>query len=259
MIVIDKEKQSAAELTEIFIQQVEERAQKDFDKFLADLEDRLFLAIPEIRLKVIREWLESYKKWWHDHKARAHYSGEDINLYNWWIYDISDWKKGERPQFSFFNEVFWVGHYQGRRRMILHLQKLLIEEQEKTIVQVPTEKEAATTLSNAVTFEALFLNEEGEKLALDLAKELAIPAFVEKEKQTGYVRYKSVFAALWLFLMHQRPTIVSDTSEQKACEAIAAKFGTTVRVNFWSNGASTRQQTKVFYNKLAAIMRKRGN
>lgn len=256
MLIVNSDTQSAKELVEVFLQYASDLTEKDHTKFKAELEDRLKFATPDVRLQVLQEWHEKLKKWWFGYKAKFFYSGVGTTLYSWWIDEMRDWKAGLKPDFSFFTEASNVARYQTVKRNIDYLEQLLSEE---LSAGQPKENRRKST-SDTLTFEALFINDEGEKLALDLAKELAIPAFVEREKQTRYVRYKSVFAALWLFLMHQRPMIVNDNiSEQKACEAIAAKFGTTVKDNFWSNGARERQQTKLFYNQLVGIMRKRGS
>ena len=107
-----------------------------------------------------------------------------------------------------------------------------------------------------ITFESLFLTNEGMELCEQLGEKLGIPQMVQLEKENkNRNRYKSGFVALWQFLKNQRPQIVHDVSDQKACEAIAYRFDAKMGENLWSNAAKDSEKGKAFYKKLEAIMR----
>lgn len=256
MLIVNSDTQSAKELVEVFLQHVSDLTEKDHTKFKAELEDRLKFATPDVRLQVLREWHEKLKKWWFGYKAKFFYSGVGTTLYSWWIDEMRDWKAGLKPDFSFFGEASNVAHYQTVKRNIDYLEQLLLEE---LSADQPKENRRKST-SDPLTFEALFIDDEGEKLALEIAQELKIPELVEDGEHNKKLQYKAVFAALWLYLKDKRPSIVDENIQgQEACRAIATRFGTTVGKNFWSSGASERIKAQKYYRQIVTIMRKRGN
>lgn len=253
---VNKDTQSPKELVEIFLQHVEDLTERDHAKLKAELEERLRFSTAATRLEVLQEWHEKLKKWWFGYKAKFFYSGVGTTLYSWWIVEMSDWKAGLKPDFSFFTEASNVARYQAVKRNIDYLEQLLSEE---LSADQPKENRRKST-SDPLTFEALFINDEGEKLALEIAQELKIQELVEDGERTGKLQYKAVFAALWLFLHHKRPNVVHDNIQgQEACMAIAVKFGTQVGKNFWSNGAPVKIRAQKYYRQIVTIMQKRGN
>ena len=256
MFGVNKDTQSAKELVEIFLNYVEELTEKDHSKLKTELEESLRFATPATRLEVLQDWHEKLKKWWFGYKAKFFYSGVGTTLYSWWIDEMRDWKAGLKPDFNFFIEATNVARYQAVKRNIDYLEQLLLEE---LSADQPKENRRKST-SDPLTFEALFINDEGEKLALEIAQELKIQELVEHGEQTGKFQYKAVFAALWLFLQDVRPNVVHDDIQgQEACKAIATKFGAKIGKNFWSNGASESLNGQKYYRQIATIMRKRGN
>jgi hypothetical protein len=110
---------------------------------------------------------------------------------------------------------------------------------------------------NVQSFESLFINSEGQNLCVELANQIGIKSLVAIEHTDPKKnRYKAVFAALWQFLLDQRPSIVHNVSPQKACEAIAKKFNTQVGKNFWRD-AKDNEKEQNYYREFEAIMRKK--
>ncbi len=139
------------------------------------------------------------------------------------------------PKLPYFRKLFILRYFEAKKE---ELQAHLTSD--KPIFQPE------------ITFESLFVSPDAMQRAIELAKRGGMIdnelRFIKGEKE------KYTITVLWIFLQDRKPAIVGFHPGQKACEAIAGYFGTTIGRNLWGENdkVKTKRQQK-FYRILVEL------
>ncbi len=115
----------------------------------------------------------------------------------------------------------------------------------------PPSQPAAKDEQEVLSFESMFIDQSGGKTCIALCEGVGIPNKVAKEKADSKKnRYKNRFAVVWQILKDNR-LVHSDLPDQKACEAIAQRFGTSIGKNTWSDWSISKDspQAQTIYRE----------
>ncbi|WP_421799464.1 hypothetical protein [Haliscomenobacter sp.] len=213
----DKSRKTS-EIVEEILGHAEVMTQRWFDQFLVDLNGRLKHHSPQRAMEKLMEQYDKWQTFWDDRIKPIHpYSGTKEQVRFYLECDVRDWKAGEM-ELNFLFKINKIAAHQKVRRIIEYLDKLIPEKQQQ--LQLSIKKE--------INFEALF--GAHSSYVIELAQKAKITneqgLFVKNDKEKYFI------VAFW---MHVKTLKSVNCTDKKACEIIAAQFGTSIGKNLWGD------------------------